>query len=169
MLTLLLETIKGWVLNHFVRKGNGEDTKAIIGRYNVLDYGLIPNIATKGNVNTSALRQMIADVPEGSVIYFPQGLYYLNDSIEINKSLSLVGDTHIKVDTLPTASADYLNTQYLYTGNQTGLYKGGIYECQETSSNVYEWVLLSVSIESLKDLMASATDFADLKAKVATL
>ena len=74
-----------------------------------------------------------------------------------------------KVATLPTASASYVNKQYIYTGNQTGLYKGGIYECQETLTDTYEWKLISVPIAAMKTVVADSADFADFKSKIALL
>ena len=50
-----------------------------------------------------------------------------------------------KISALPTASATNVGKIYLLTSNQTGYEKGGVYECQETSTDVYEWVLISTS------------------------
>jgi hypothetical protein len=62
-----------------------------------------------------------------------------------------------------------VNKQYIYTGNQTGLYKGGIYECQETLTDTYEWKLISVPIAAMKTVVADSADFADFKSKIALL
>ena len=75
-----------------------------------------------------------------------------------------------ETDTIPTASADYVGKSYLYTGTTTSTYqKGGIYECQQTSSNTYEWKLVNVPTATIKDIVASATDFADFQSKIALL
>ena len=64
---------------------NGES-----GVYNVLDYGLVNDGETD---NTEALQDMIDNIPEESVVYFPQGRYVISDTIEIDKALSFIGDT----------------------------------------------------------------------------
>lgn len=75
-----------------------------------------------------------------------------------------------KVSTLSTASADYLDTQYLYTGSTTAQYiKGGIYECQQTLTDTYEWKLVNVPVAVMKGIVANSTDFADFQSKMALL
>lgn len=65
-------------------------------------------------------------------------------SIGANGEVNVV-DRLEETTTLPTASATNEGKIYLLTSNQTGYEKGGVYECQETSTDVYEWVLISTS------------------------
>lgn len=88
MLSILIDAIRDWVLSHFVKKGNGEDTKAIIGRYNVLDYGIKNDGVTD---NTTALQNLINSIPEGSVVFFPKGVYVITDEISIPRSMTFEG------------------------------------------------------------------------------
>lgn len=75
-----------------------------------------------------------------------------------------------ETDTIPTASADYVGKSYLYTGNTTATYqKGGIYECQQTLSDTYEWKLVNVPTATIKDVVATSADFADFQSKIALL
>lgn len=75
-----------------------------------------------------------------------------------------------EVDTLPTASASNAGQSYLYTGTTTATYqKGGIYECQQTSVDTYEWKLTNVPVAVVKDVVANSTDFADFKSKIALI
>lgn len=93
MITLILEAVKEWVeelLNGFVKKGNAEDSKAITGRYNVLDYGLKGDGTTD---NTVALQNMINSVPAGAIVFFPKGVYNISGEISIGKNVSIVGET----------------------------------------------------------------------------
>lgn len=66
-------------------------------------------------------------------------------SIGANGEVNVV-DRLEETTTLPTASASIVGKRYLYAGASTStLTHGGIYECQETSTDVYEWVLISTS------------------------
>lgn len=56
-----------------------------------------------------------------------------------------IGDFLEKISALPTATSALVDTVYLLVDDQTGYTKGGIYQCQETSADVYEWVLISAS------------------------
>ena len=58
-------------------------------RYNVLDYGLKGDKTTD---NTSALRNLISLIPNGSVIFFPVGTYVITEGIEINKDVTFLGE-----------------------------------------------------------------------------
>lgn len=79
----------------FVRKGNPADTKRVTGRYNVLDYGL--NNTQDGSIDNSALlTAMLNSIPEGSVVYFPQGVYVFHDTVEIRKAVKFLGETIVK-------------------------------------------------------------------------
>lgn len=92
----------------------------------------------------------------------PLGVYFLTNA-STNKML---GETA----TLPTASSDYVGQSYLYTGATTANYqKGGIYECQQTLSDTYEWKLVNVPTATIKDVVANSTDFADFQSKIALL
>ncbi len=97
MLTLLLQTIRDWVVSTFVRKNNGGDTKAIIGRYNVLDYGL----KNDGSIDCSTALQNLIDSIQysdmGAVLFFPKGLYLFNSPIVLKNHISLVGETRSKM------------------------------------------------------------------------
>lgn len=98
MIRLLLEAIKEWVeslLDGFVEKGNPQDSKSITGRYNVLDFGL--DNKQNGKIdNSTLLSQMLNTIPEGSIVYFPQGVYVFHDTVEITKSVKFVGESIIK-------------------------------------------------------------------------
>ena len=75
-----------------------------------------------------------------------------------------------ETDTIPTASADYVGKSYLYTGTTTSTYqKGGIYECQQTLTDTYEWKLTNLPVATVKDVVASSSDFADFQSKIALL
>ena len=74
-----------------------------------------------------------------------------------------------RVAALPTASASELSKTYLLTGTQTGYVKGGIYECQQTSNDTYEWKLTNLPVATVKDVVASSSDFADFQSKIALL
>lgn len=88
MIRLILEAVREWSLTHFVESGNGEDTKAITGRYNVLDYGIKNDGVTD---NTTALQNLIDSIPEGSVVFFPKGVYVITDEISIPRSMTFEG------------------------------------------------------------------------------
>lgn len=75
-----------------------------------------------------------------------------------------------KTSSLPTASYLYEGKTYLYTGNTTSTYqKGGIYECQQTSSNTYEWKLVNVPVAVVKDIVANSADYAAFQSNIALL
>jgi hypothetical protein len=59
--------------------------------FNVKDFGLVDDSSTD---NTTALRALIAQVPDGASIYFPGGGlgYLFTDSILINKNVIIYGD-----------------------------------------------------------------------------
>lgn len=82
--------------------------------YNVLDYGLeIGQVATINN--SVALEAMITEIPAGSVIYFPQGVYRFATPITITKALSFVGENDFDhVNT--TAGAEQPQSEILFGG-----------------------------------------------------
>ena len=62
-------------------------------RYNVLDYGLKADGQTKNPTdNTKALEDLIAKVPNGSVIFFPCGTYGIASGISISKDILFIGE-----------------------------------------------------------------------------
>lgn len=63
------------------------------GCINVLDYGVCNN--EKKNVS-SRVQEIINAAPEDSIIYFPKGKYLFTSGIEINKRLTLCGDTYFR-------------------------------------------------------------------------
>ena len=66
-------------------------------------------------------------------------------SIGSDGSVNVV-DRLVVVSTMPTASAELSGKHRLYVGADTAsLNKGGIYECQETDTDVFEWVLISTA------------------------
>lgn len=99
-----------------IDKVNPDEAQKITGRYNVLNYGLVNDGTTD---NTTALRNMLATIPEGSVIYFPQGTYNISDTIEINKSMSFIGDTiHNQIYNFETPLSDSIIN---YSGSKTNV------------------------------------------------
>ena len=73
------------------------------------------------------------------------------------------GTESIQVDTMPAASIDKLGKVYQYIGTTTQNYTHGyFYECQETSTDVYGWVNISVNtsadISNKADKVTSATN-----------
>ncbi|UDN58964.1 glycoside hydrolase family 55 protein [Clostridioides sp. ES-S-0010-02] len=63
------------------------------GWINVLDYGVCNN--EKEDVS-SRVQEIIKAAPEDSIIYFPSGKYLFTSGIEINKRLTLCGDTYFR-------------------------------------------------------------------------
>lgn len=93
--------------------------------YNVLDYGLVQSKALNGvdTQNSTALQNLINRVPSGSVIYFPQGVYYFGSPITISlvgtetkRSIKFVGETVIKTKT-STESGTVSESQLCLTNN----------------------------------------------------
>lgn len=95
------------------------------------------------------------------------------DKIAVSSKILYTDEINDKVDktsSLPTPSVNNVGQSYLYTGTTTATYqKGGIYECQQTSSDTYEWKLTNFPVAAVKDIVANATDFADFKSKIALL
>ncbi|HFL2500863.1 TPA: glycosyl hydrolase family 28-related protein, partial [Clostridioides difficile] len=60
---------------------------------NVLNYGVCNN--EKEDVS-SRVQEIINAAPEDSIIYFPSGKYLFTSGIEINKRLTLCGDTYFR-------------------------------------------------------------------------
>ncbi len=75
-----------------------------------------------------------------------KGIVQHGDGTEIgNDGQVNVVDRLVVTATLPTADASIVNAVRLYVG-ASGTYElGGIYQCQETSTDVYEWVLISMA------------------------
>ena len=71
-------------------------------------------------------------------------------------------------DPLPTASADYSEALYQYFGSGNTYSYGAIYCCRQVNGT-WTWVRLTVPMADLKALVASSTDFADFKTKIAAL
>lgn len=69
--------------------------------YNVINYGLD---RTGHEDCTAKFQAMVDSVPNGSVIYFPQGLYRFTDTVTINKNVKLKGESNLK----PTSYANVL-------------------------------------------------------------
>lgn len=63
------------------------------GWINVLDYGVCNT--EKENVSYR-VQEIINAAPEDSIIYFPRGKYLFTSGIEINKRLTLCGDTYFR-------------------------------------------------------------------------
>lgn len=63
------------------------------GWINVLDYGVCRD--EKENVSYR-VQEIINAAPEDSIIYFPRGKYLFTSGIEINKRLTLCGDTYFR-------------------------------------------------------------------------
>ncbi len=59
-------------------------------KIDVTDYGADP--ADNGNDDTAAVQKAVASASDGDIIYFPEGVYLLNGSVEVNASLSFLGD-----------------------------------------------------------------------------
>ena len=63
------------------------------GRYCVLDYGITTSAMSDTTTdNSAALTALIALVPNGSVIYFPAGIYNFASGITISKDITFIGD-----------------------------------------------------------------------------
>ena len=89
--------------------------------------------------------------------------YYVTNGKKVNSTPKETTD-------FPTASASNVGKTYLYTGATTAIYqKGGIYECQQTLTDTYEWKLVNVPVATVKDVVANSTDFADFQSKIALL
>lgn len=75
-----------------------------------------------------------------------KGIVQHGDGTEIgNDGQVNVVDRLVVTATLPTADDTLVGAVRLYVG-ATGTYElGGIYQCQETSTDVYEWVLISMA------------------------
>ena len=104
-------------------------------RYNVLDYGLIANNQTPDVNNSVALSAMMDELPEGAVIYFPQGTWRFATPITITKSLAFVGDNDF----------DHVNTSSFYTQPQSEL----IFDGTGTNETFIEVDDANVSFEGL--------------------
>ena len=59
-------------------------------RYNVHDYGVMGDGITD---DTTALQNLINSIPSGSVVFFPNGIYNISDTISLTKNIKLVGET----------------------------------------------------------------------------
>lgn len=68
-----------------------ENPNKITGKYNVLDFGLVGDGTTD---NTTALRNMLSAVPNGSTVYFPRGTYNISGAITFSKNMNFVGDSN---------------------------------------------------------------------------
>ena len=58
-----------------------------------------------------------------------------------------------QISSLPTASASYVNKNYLLVSEQFGYQKGGIYQCQE-NGGIYSWVMVNgsgVVVDTVED------------------
>lgn len=64
------------------------------GVINVLDYGLTRNESSAAN-NSYKLQALINDIPEGSVVYFPMGVYIFKDPVIINKNVKFKGESEL--------------------------------------------------------------------------
>lgn len=94
--------------------------------YNVQDYGVLP-VVDENNYNptavTTALQTLINTVPAGSVLFFPVGVYRINNGITFNKRIAFVGeDTTIKtwtVGTVTDAPVSQIQTAADFPANTT--------------------------------------------------
>ena len=69
-----------------------------------------------------------------------------------------IPDSLEKVDELPTASSSLEGTIYMLAEEQTGYKVGGIYQCQEVETDVYDWVLVGGGdSETTEDVTANTT------------
>ncbi len=59
-------------------------------KINVKDYGADP--ADNGKDDTAAVQKAVASANKGDIIYFPEGVYLLNGSIEVSTSVSFLGE-----------------------------------------------------------------------------
>ena len=165
--------------------GNVEDyTASNITQYatsNVLTYtdgyGW-PNDAIVGRVNImpSAGQNRVGQIYlySGTQSSFVRGQAYECRAVEGSSPVRYkwypLIDNIQKVDSIPTASADNVGLTYLYTGATTSTYqKGGIYECQQTSNDTYEWKLTNLPVAVVKDIVANSADFEAFKSKIALL
>lgn len=114
-------------------------------RYNVLDYG-IKKFQDSMIDNSVALETMISEIPAGSVIYFPQGLYRFLTPITITKALSFVGDNDF----------DHVNTTSSTNQPQSEILFGG------TSENTTLFTIdgVDVSFEGLSFFCQSGSNAA---------
>ena len=76
-------------------------------KYNVQEHGIVVNSSSAASDNVTALQNLIDNVPEGSIIYFPAGRYDFNDGVTIDKRLGFLGeDTNFKTAT--SAASDIM-------------------------------------------------------------
>lgn len=69
-----------------------------------------------------------------------------------------IPDSLEKVDELPTASSSLDGTIYMLAEEQTGYKVGGIYQCQEVETDVYDWILVGGGdSETTEDVTANTT------------
>lgn len=69
---------------------NYHDYVKVRHRYNVQEYGVLP--VADATETTNALKALIELADAGSMLYFPAGVYNLNDAITITKKLAFVGE-----------------------------------------------------------------------------
>lgn len=84
-------------------------------KYNVQNYGVVPNSSSAASANVTALQNLIDTVPEGSVLYFPVGKYLFDDGVDITRRLAFLGeDTNFKTAT-STSDDQQPRTQIVLT------------------------------------------------------
>ena len=86
------------VIDGFRREVNN-----LMPQVNVLGYGVIPDDESKAEANAEIINGMIA---EGLGILFPQGTYYIGDTIIVNHSVTITG-------------SGKETTELIYTGDET--------------------------------------------------
>ena len=69
---------------------NYHDYVKVRHKYNVQEYGVVP--MSDATATTNALKALIELADAGSVLYFPAGVYTINDAITITKRLAFVGE-----------------------------------------------------------------------------
>ncbi len=81
------------------------------GWINVLDYGVCRD---ETEDVSSRVQEIINAAPEDSIIYFPRGKYLFTSGIEINKRLTLCGDTYFRSNN--PNSPDYYSGTTQFSG-----------------------------------------------------
>ena len=81
----------GYAQLHY--RAEGGLTRPLIREFDVSDYGLIPDDITKKTANVTAFRDaLLPAMSTGDVIYFPKGTWYIDDDLDVTKSVVIRGD-----------------------------------------------------------------------------
>ena len=70
---------------------SSKDPNAYTGKViNVTDYGADPK--DSDNDDTKAIQEAFNDAEDGDIVYFPQGVYFCTDTVEVPSKVRIIGD-----------------------------------------------------------------------------